>query len=146
MQDPLSFKLESTGDVKRDQAVATRPFSAGDLILSARPLATVLLPYQKGRRCDCCLRPLCSTLRCSACKQYWYCDRQCSLSVPLHTCHNKANFVSFSVQAKRKIGAQDTNAHVAFSRLRLGNHLPNPLLCWTFWTQSCSFISLQSIT
>ena len=141
---PLLYRLEPTGDAKRDRAIATQSFSAGDLILSVRPLATVLLPFQKGRRCDYCLQPLDSTQRCSVCKEYWYCDRRCA--VPYDAWFTKTDLVPFSVQAKRRIGRKGTNIHAVWSKPQTGNLLPRNLLCLTFWTRYCSFIYLTPTT
>src|SRR5690242_16206945 len=62
MLDKMRFRLEPTGDAKRSRAIATKDILAGNVILSTRPLSTVLVPFQKGRRCDYCLRRLLSTL------------------------------------------------------------------------------------
>ena len=69
----------------RDKAVATRWLPAGTVILSVRALASVLLPQEKGRRCDFChsLAPQDRghLQRCTGCASYWYCDATCTHDV-----------------------------------------------------------------
>ncbi|KAL4258231.1 MUB1/samB family protein [Pleurotus pulmonarius] len=74
--DLENVKLE-THPTARNQAIATRPLSAGSIILSIHAFATVLFENQKSRRCDHCLT-LSETLRkCSGCASCWYCDTNC---------------------------------------------------------------------
>ncbi|TFK40789.1 hypothetical protein BDQ12DRAFT_680032 [Crucibulum laeve] len=82
MPEPLCYE-----DIKliahviaRDQAVATRKLLTGSNILSVPGLATVLLPSEKGRRCDTCHRLQTDERvlrRCTGCASYWYCDAKC---------------------------------------------------------------------
>ncbi|KAJ7600682.1 hypothetical protein C8J56DRAFT_767329 [Mycena floridula] len=63
----------------RHQATAKSNFSAGSLILAIPTIASILLPSEKGRRCDACHKISVSTClrRCSGCASYWYCDSTC---------------------------------------------------------------------
>ncbi|KAF8557564.1 hypothetical protein OG21DRAFT_1406979 [Imleria badia] len=68
----------------RDKAVSTCCLSAGTVILSVRSLTSLLLPNEKGRRCDFChsLAPQDRghLQRCTGCASYWYCDSKCQTS------------------------------------------------------------------
>jgi len=96
MHGDVPFRLEPAGDAKRNRAIAAKGILAGNVILSNRPLSTVLVPYQKGRRCDYCLRRVSSTLRCSACKEYWYCDQRCTVTFKPHCASQIRQNVVFS--------------------------------------------------
>ena len=64
----------------RSKAVSRCYLSPGSTIVLIPALSTILLPSEKGRRCDSCHlvqrrdRPL---RRCSACAAYWYCSAKC---------------------------------------------------------------------
>ncbi|KAH7107199.1 hypothetical protein BKA62DRAFT_686259 [Auriculariales sp. MPI-PUGE-AT-0066] len=79
-EDPL-FAIESHPDPRiRSQAIATRDLITGTRVLRDLARATVLLPSDKGTRCDWCLRKptdASSLRRCSRCTVYNYCDPQC---------------------------------------------------------------------
>ena len=66
----------------RDRAVSTCRLSAGRVILLVRSLTSLLLPNEKGRRCDFChsLAPQDRgrLQRCTGCASYWYCDSKCT--------------------------------------------------------------------
>ena len=66
----------------RDKAVSTCRIPAGTVILSVRSLTSMLLPKEKGRRCDFChfLAPQDRgrLQRCTGCASYWYCDSKCT--------------------------------------------------------------------
>ncbi|KAL0961154.1 hypothetical protein HGRIS_006126 [Hohenbuehelia grisea] len=83
-----SLRLESHLEA-RNKAVAARNISAGAVVLSTPGFATVLLPSEKGRRCDACHLPgggqRQAILRCSGCASYFYCDSSCQkLHWPKH--------------------------------------------------------------
>ncbi|KAF8073697.1 hypothetical protein FPV67DRAFT_761319 [Lyophyllum atratum] len=64
----------------RSQAVAVSQFSEGSTIATIPSLISVLLPQEKGRRCDTCFRISSEqrTLRkCTGCASYWYCSTEC---------------------------------------------------------------------
>jgi hypothetical protein len=66
----------------RNQATATSHLTEGSTIIAIPSLATVLLPPEKGHRCDNCFR-LQSARRqlrkCTGCASYWYCDTLCAV-------------------------------------------------------------------
>ncbi|KIJ61103.1 hypothetical protein HYDPIDRAFT_97356 [Hydnomerulius pinastri MD-312] len=68
----------------RDKTVANAGLLAGTVIISVPSLANVLLPAEKGRRCDFCLslasRSEMRLQRCSGCAAYWYCGIECQRS------------------------------------------------------------------
>ncbi|KAJ7175867.1 hypothetical protein C8R46DRAFT_1174602 [Mycena filopes] len=55
----------------RSQAVATRGLVAGSLIISFDALTTVLLPQEKGQRCDTCHMSVADV------QAYFYCSTKC---------------------------------------------------------------------
>ncbi|KIK52040.1 hypothetical protein GYMLUDRAFT_50106 [Collybiopsis luxurians FD-317 M1] len=63
----------------RERCMASIPFSAGDIILSSPSFVDVLLPAEKGQRCDNCHRFLGSgsLKRCTGCASFFYCDQAC---------------------------------------------------------------------
>ncbi|KAJ7784556.1 hypothetical protein B0H16DRAFT_1492964 [Mycena metata] len=61
----------------RSQAVATKRLAAGSLIVSCDALTTVLLPQEKGQRCDACHTRSPGLRKCSGCAAYFYCSTQC---------------------------------------------------------------------
>ncbi|KAJ7250862.1 SET domain-containing protein [Mycena haematopus] len=61
----------------RSQGVASKHLSAGFVIMSCEALATVLLPQEKGRRCDACHRVVPTLQKCSGCASYFYCSTGC---------------------------------------------------------------------
>lgn len=66
----------------RDQAVAVTSLTPGTIIVSSPSLSTILLPSDKGKRCDGChvLRsPNIELKKCSACSKYWYCGTKCNV-------------------------------------------------------------------
>jgi hypothetical protein len=73
--------LELQDDARaRSRAVASKTIAAGSVILSDSYLAAVLLPSEKGRRCDTCYRMSKDKAlrKCSGCASYWYCDTNCT--------------------------------------------------------------------
>jgi len=73
-----SVKLEPHEGSGRSQAVARKRLSAGFQIVSCEALTTVLLPQEKGQRCDTCHTKNSPHLqRCSGCASYWYCSTSC---------------------------------------------------------------------
>ncbi|EGO23481.1 hypothetical protein SERLADRAFT_449865 [Serpula lacrymans var. lacrymans S7.9] len=76
---PTSIRLEPH-PIARDQTVAACHISSGSIVISLPPLTTVLLPSEKGCRCDYCFRrdsPDVHLRRCTGCASYWYCGAQC---------------------------------------------------------------------
>ncbi|KAK7056854.1 hypothetical protein VNI00_002571 [Paramarasmius palmivorus] len=63
----------------RDQCVATQAISPGSRIFSETALVTVLLPSDKGKRCDACyiLPNDIQLKKCTGCASFWYCDTAC---------------------------------------------------------------------
>ncbi|KAF8840609.1 SET domain-containing protein [Paxillus ammoniavirescens] len=65
----------------RDKAVSNSLLPVGTSIVSATSLANVLLPKEKGRRCDFCLslapQNKVRLQRCTSCASYWYCGTKC---------------------------------------------------------------------
>ncbi|KAH7885040.1 hypothetical protein F5I97DRAFT_1937350 [Phlebopus sp. FC_14] len=85
----LSTSLEANISLQshptaRDKAVANCQFRTGTIVLTVSSLANVLLPTEKGRRCDFCLSLAVHTetrlQRCSGCAGYWYCGPKCQSS------------------------------------------------------------------
>ncbi|KAJ6584993.1 hypothetical protein B0H19DRAFT_405427 [Mycena capillaripes] len=70
-------KLEPHTGSARSQAVATKRLTAGSLIVSCEALTTVLLPQEKGQRCDACHRKVPRLQKCTGCASYWYCSTNC---------------------------------------------------------------------
>ncbi|KAJ7212105.1 hypothetical protein GGX14DRAFT_447439 [Mycena pura] len=73
----LNVKLEPRTWPGRSNAVATEHLSAGSLIMSCEALATILLPPEKGRRCDFCHTLPRRLQKCSGCASYFYCSTIC---------------------------------------------------------------------
>ncbi|KAJ7288313.1 hypothetical protein C8J57DRAFT_1279819 [Mycena rebaudengoi] len=71
------IKLEPHAFGGRTKAVAVAHLSAGSLLVACEAFATVLLPEEKGRRCDYCHRRRSALQKCSACAGYFYCDATC---------------------------------------------------------------------
>lgn len=70
--------------VARNKAVALSDIRPGTCILREVALASILLPAEKGRRCDTCFRGSSvngQLKRCSGCASYWYCSAECKKSV-----------------------------------------------------------------
>ncbi|KAJ4482063.1 hypothetical protein J3R30DRAFT_3456152 [Lentinula aciculospora] len=65
--------------VGRSRCMANTTFSAGSIILSNRSFVNVLLPSEKGHRCDHChyLSSPGSLKRCTGCVSFYYCDQIC---------------------------------------------------------------------
>src|SRR6266550_2894074 len=66
--------------VARNKAVALSDIRPGTCILQEVALAGILLPAEKGRRCDACFRGSSvngQLKRCSGCASYWYCSAEC---------------------------------------------------------------------
>ncbi|TDL22238.1 SET domain-containing protein [Rickenella mellea] len=70
----------------RSQAVARHRIHLLTDIIKVEALATILLPDEKGKRCDACFHhpprrnnspPL---KRCSGCAAYWYCNTRCQVN------------------------------------------------------------------
>ncbi|KAI5117923.1 hypothetical protein M0805_002002 [Coniferiporia weirii] len=81
----------------RNQAVAKYSLLPGTTIVRDIALSVVLLPEEKGQRCDACLRRARGTLRrCSGCTEYWYCNLDCQgrhwRAVHKHMCKRIARF------------------------------------------------------
>ncbi|KAJ7109739.1 hypothetical protein C8R43DRAFT_1042842 [Mycena crocata] len=74
---PDCVKLAPHAGSGRSQAVATKRISAGSLIISCEALSTVLLPEEKGQRCDACNRNIAQLQKCSGCASYFYCSADC---------------------------------------------------------------------
>ncbi|PBK93765.1 SET domain-containing protein [Armillaria gallica] len=72
----------------RSKAVAVSSLSPGALIISVESLATVLVPSEKGRRCDACHTIPTSLRRCSGCASFYYCDASCQ-SIHWKTFHKR---------------------------------------------------------
>ncbi|KDQ20923.1 hypothetical protein BOTBODRAFT_100397 [Botryobasidium botryosum FD-172 SS1] len=73
------FELRSS-PLYRSSALVSRPVAAGSTILRIPALSAVLLPEQKGLRCDTCFSPRSERKglsRCTGCHLYWYCSAQC---------------------------------------------------------------------
>jgi hypothetical protein len=71
--------------VARSKAVSTALLPQGSVVVSVRALSTVLLPEQKGKRCDACLRlesEMILLRNCSRCQSYWYCGEECKAFLP----------------------------------------------------------------
>ncbi|THU87034.1 SET domain-containing protein [Dendrothele bispora CBS 962.96] len=86
---PQTLRLKSHPSA-RDRCTSAVTFSPGTILLSVPALVTVLLPAQKGHRCDACNRqPQNQSLkRCTGCASYWYCDTICQ-NVHWKTQHRK---------------------------------------------------------
>ncbi|KAJ7069695.1 hypothetical protein C8F01DRAFT_1217270 [Mycena amicta] len=70
-------QLEPVAGPCRSRAVATENLSAGSCVISCPPLATILLPQEKGRRCDYCHILAPDLRKCSGCAEYLYCGAAC---------------------------------------------------------------------
>ncbi|KAJ6613275.1 hypothetical protein B0H10DRAFT_241912 [Mycena sp. CBHHK59/15] len=71
-------ELEPHGS-SRSRALAKTHMSAGSLILSCEASTTVLLPEEKGRRCDACHMRSSVLQKCSVCASYFYCGPTCQV-------------------------------------------------------------------
>lgn len=60
----------------RNQAIARRALQLGEVLMRVEAASFVLLPEEKGKRCDACCRAL-PLRRCSRCASYWYCSETC---------------------------------------------------------------------
>lgn len=70
-----------THPTARSKAISTTYLAPGSTVVSVPSLSTVLLPDQKGQRCDACLRLKSDNVQlraCSGCHGYWYCGQQCA--------------------------------------------------------------------
>ncbi|KAF9230204.1 hypothetical protein BU15DRAFT_69395 [Melanogaster broomeanus] len=95
---PMGISLQSH-PTARDKAVSDSLLSLGSIIVSVGCLANVLLPNEKGRRCDFCLSLAPQSegrlQRCTGCASYWYCGTKCQTSHwPIHKKYCK-NFNRF---------------------------------------------------
>ncbi|KAJ7095858.1 hypothetical protein B0H15DRAFT_75602 [Mycena belliarum] len=72
-----AVKLEPRAGPSRSKAVATRQICAGSSVLSCEALCTVLLPEEKGQRCDTCNSKSVQLQKCSGCAAYFYCSTVC---------------------------------------------------------------------
>lgn len=61
----------------RNQAIARHDLPSSKTIVRNAALAAVLLPEQKGYRCDSCFQLSSQLKRCSGCVEYWYCGMDC---------------------------------------------------------------------
>lgn len=82
MQWENAFMYLGSHATARTAVYAKQPLSPGITVFEESALSTVLLPTEKGRRCDFCLRnPAVQNLkglkRCTGCAAYWYCDASC---------------------------------------------------------------------
>lgn len=79
LPDSLSLQHHQTA---RDKTVSTCRLPAGTVILSVRSLTSILIPKEKGRRCDfchsCTPQDRSRLQRCTGCASYWYCDSKCT--------------------------------------------------------------------
>lgn len=65
----------------RNRAISVDILPSGSTIVSVPALTTILLPDQKGQRCDACLRHKSESIHlmaCTGCRSYWYCGRKCT--------------------------------------------------------------------
>lgn len=77
----LFFRAETQSSGAR-RAVCTQNLLAGQVILSNAPL--MLVAHDAKQHCSNCFQTP-PTKRCSACRQVWYCTRQCQVQdFPLH--------------------------------------------------------------
>ena len=77
----LSSGIQLQDDARaRGRAVASKFLAAGSVVPSDSCLTAVLLPSEKGRRCDACYRMSKDRAlrKCSGCASYWYCDTDCT--------------------------------------------------------------------
>lgn len=64
----------------RDKCIAKKFLKEGSCIFTESAFSTILLPSEKGQRCDNCFRLPSGNARlqrCAGCGSYWYCDAQC---------------------------------------------------------------------
>ncbi|KIM43208.1 hypothetical protein M413DRAFT_398217 [Hebeloma cylindrosporum] len=64
----------------RDKCIAKTSLNEGSCIFTEPAFTTILLPSEKGQRCDNCFRLPSGKVRlqrCTGCGSYWYCDTQC---------------------------------------------------------------------
>ncbi|KAH8114566.1 SET domain-containing protein [Phellopilus nigrolimitatus] len=99
----------------RNQAAAKHRLSPGTTIVFDVALSAVLIPEEKGSRCDACFRRSQNDLkRCSGCVEYWYCGLDCQnrhwRAVHKYMCKSIAKFrASLEYQAIPSHGQMDAN-------------------------------------
>jgi hypothetical protein len=54
-----------------------KPLIPGNIIIDCKPLLHVIKDEYKGIHCDQCLKKIDSLKKCSICKQFYYCDKNC---------------------------------------------------------------------
>lgn len=66
-------------------------YKVGEVILAAKPLVHTLLPQLRGKNCHYCLKNLRQFVRCSVCRYFYYCSKECQTSdwnsYHQHECH-----------------------------------------------------------
>lgn len=75
---PTTGAYELKSDPRaRSRAVAIGGLRSGQTALAEAPLAVVVHPTHKGKRCDQCLREIGGLQKCSGCGVYFYCGKNC---------------------------------------------------------------------
>ena len=57
--------------------IASKPYSAGDVIFECKPIIHCIENGYKGKNCDNCLKTSDSLKRCTNCWLFYYCDKNC---------------------------------------------------------------------
>lgn len=107
----------------RSQAIVTESIPAGTVVLITHPLSTVLLPSEKEKRCDTCLRPSSSLKRCTGCRSYFYCDKSCQLRA--WNAHHRRickDFLSYTDSAPYKALTADEKLHALLLTHLIAEH------------------------
>jgi hypothetical protein len=95
----------------RSRTLSSTALPSGSVVLSVPALSVVLLPEQKGKRCDACLRLESETIHlrnCSRCHSYWYCGEKCTVSIALSLDSNCFDCLTSTEQASRRSGRRIT--------------------------------------
>lgn len=84
---PTTGAYELKSDPRaRSRAVAIGGLRSGQTALAEAPLAVVVHPTHKGKRCDQCLREIGGLQKCSGCGVYFYCGKNCEYEILRRAC------------------------------------------------------------
>ena len=87
-----AYLEQKSHPVARSAVYSKQRMAPGTVLMEENALTSVLLPEQKGSRCDFCLRRRSSSetlKRCTGCVSYFYCDAACKWSPDCATESNR---------------------------------------------------------
>ncbi len=75
----MSYYIKSLLKLKMSsiEIKAQKAYSSGDVIIRSKPLVHVICAEFKSKLCDFCLSDEKGLKKCSKCKQFYYCDKNC---------------------------------------------------------------------